>query len=870
MKKLFVLVTCLNLLLSIFIIQGYAETPHETERTPTYTNVQFAGYLDQWGPFTNDGPKEEGPQGIKVDGEGIDEKETDIKIIGGKLEGGYIFSFNSGNLCSGTHGPDNAYCGAIDASSFTLTYKSNRDVYITFKSEWRITPTDTYESNKVLLPSTNGIFQTLTLPLSDFEKPENGKWIYAMEGKYQTTNFNPVITFNVHGITSETEIQFHTFAFNWYAEDMVSNISIHDYKTDYWQNRDVFNFNQGSVTVIRGGISEEIALNDRRIEIKGFDNTKLGQQKLTLRAYNKTIDFYINIHAYEPDNLTKIEAQNIKTDYLVNEDFDYKTGSILAIFSDGNTETIPLDHPNVTISNFNTKEPVAEQTITIHYGGKTTTFTISVRPFTVEGPIHIEGARRLYKVGDTFDWHSGKIVPEKGTIGNLFSPYADIEGFDSSKETEDQIITVHYGGQTTTYTIDIIKDSLPVRYALNQNMKKAQCWKWGGQMHHLEVVDKKAENLLDPAIYIQGDGTHGGGGAIVFTDSDFGSGDTITSDNKTLTGFIGADAMRISYKNTFTPSRASNYAQYAPKFSFRLEYENSSIGTRKDSQSFTLPVTKTNPDDPQDPGYWIRDYIIPLSTFDGTDKTQETAESIDWLYNMKSAFVEDEFNPSIQWRMNGKLLDGDELYFDKIEMLWLEDEPVKSISVSNPQTSYKRGEPFNKAQGELTIYYKDKIQPRKTTLQEVQVTGFDSINGGTEQKITISYAGKSTSFMVEVGDPLVDTPKMYKKVNDSFKICEDMLSGETYQFDVAISGELVKETTDILIIAAGYDENGQIVNLIDQIPITINPGSAKQQIQTQPFIAEDRIIYKFFVIDKNTLTPYLNEVYIKQTINSVI
>ena len=136
----------------------------------------------------------------------------------------------------------------------------------------------------------------------------------------------------------------------------------------------------------------------------------------------------------------------------------------------------------------------------------------------------MKGVRRLYKVGDKFDWHAGEIIPGQGTPGKIFSKYAQISGFDSSAAAEDQVITVTYGGQTTTYTIDIIEEDLPVRYAIQQNMEKTQCWKWGNQMHHFGSVAGAAENGVDSAIYIQGDGTHGGGGAVVFTDGAFGGG----------------------------------------------------------------------------------------------------------------------------------------------------------------------------------------------------------------------------------------------------------------------------------------------------------------------------------------------------------
>ena len=870
MKKILSVLCFLTLLFTSIAV--LAEGEEADDRVPDYTHSQFAGKVGQWGPFknNNDDPGE-GPTYTKVDSEAG--TETDIKIVGGKSEGGYIFSFNDGGMASGTHGPSKEYRGAIDASSITINYKSNRGVKVAFRSEYRLNPTITYDSKEVALPSTNGEFQSYTIPLSDFKRADeskgtNGNWIYAMEGKYVTTNFNPVITFNVRGINNSTEIQFHEFTFNWFQADMVSSATIHDQKINYWQNRDDFDFTQGSITLVRGGESEEIPLNDRRVEIKGYNKTKTGSQKITVTTYNKTITYNVNVKPYLPDNLEKIEVINPKTDYLELEDFAYETGVVKATYDDGTTEEVALNHPNVSVTGFDSSVPAASQNISVTYGGKTVVYSIAINKFEVQDGITLKGVRRLYKVGDKFDWHAGEIIPGQGTPGKIFSKYAQISGFDSSAAAEDQVITVTYGGQTTTYTIDIIEEDLPVRYAIQQNMEKTQCWKWGNQMHHFGSVAGAAENGIDSAIYIQGDGTHGGGGAVVFTDGAFGGGNNTMSDGTVLSGFIGADAMRINYKNTFTPSRASNYPQYTPTFNFKIEYKNSTVGKNKDSGKYKLPVTKDDPNDADEPGYWVHDFIIPLSTFDGTDKTQATAESIDWLYNMKSAFVADNFNPSVQWRLNGKLLDGDELYFDKIEFVWFEDEPVESITVENPKTTYKPGESFNTSTGRLNIKYKGKNEIRVTDLNEVKVTGFDSNAGEKMQTVTLSYAGKTASFDVNFGEPMIADPTMYKKNGETFEPIDTFTIGDTYKYGVTISGDLVKENTDIIICAIAYDQEGQILDRISEIPMTITPETEKQLVETAEFTAEENVAYKFFIIDKNSLTPYLDHAICNQVMTA--
>ncbi len=133
----------------------------------------------------------------------------------------------------GSHGEGNTYLGAIDATEFYVTYKSNCGIRAQFVAEYRVSG-KTYNSKTYTFPSTNGEVITHTVPLSAFaEDNENCGWIYNMRGTY-TTNFEPVIEFKLHGIRDGNNITFEEFGFNWYKEDMVSSLVIEDYKTSYY------------------------------------------------------------------------------------------------------------------------------------------------------------------------------------------------------------------------------------------------------------------------------------------------------------------------------------------------------------------------------------------------------------------------------------------------------------------------------------------------------------------------------------------------------------------------------------------------------------------------------------------------------------
>ncbi|MDD4689164.1 MAG: bacterial Ig-like domain-containing protein [Eubacteriales bacterium] len=818
----------------------------EGERTPTYTYSQYSAKVGQWGPFKNDSSDtREGPIHEKVTGIGGD--ASALHITGGPSEGGYIFSFNDGFI-GGSHGPNKAYSGAIDATEFVVTYKSNCDVKTQFVEEFRIDGYN-YSSNIVTLPSTNGEVVTKTISLSEYAG-ENNIWVYNMLGRYQTTNFNPVVLLKLYNIKNGHDITFEQFSFNWYQEDMVSDATISGYKESYFCNYDKFDYTQGTIAIKRGGSSEvceNISLNDPRVSISGFTNTALNNNlKLTATVLNKKITFYVKVVEYRPGDIISIKVNNPKTNYLIKEAFNFTIGSVTATFLDGRTETVKLNDKNVTITGFDSSSVVENQAINVSYGGLTVTYEVDITDFTVSGGITIEKPKRLYKVGDTFDWHTGTIVPGSGTKGKLFSNYATVTGFDSSSPVEGQVITVSYGGETTTYTIDIIEGNIPIKYKLYQDVSSAQCWKWGSQMYTLGGVTGKAENGKDWAIYIEGDGTHGGGGAIVFA-GDCGAEQVTQDDGTVLDGLIGADALVINYINTFTSTRASNYAQYAPSFNFRAEYQNGQ-GTTVSTNGYKLPVTKTDPSNADDAGYWEHDFVIDLrEIYDTTDKTAGTAESIDWLYNMKSVY-KDGYAPSIQWRFSGKLLSGDILAIDKLYYAWYEDEPVESVEVINAETEYWLGYEFDYS-GTVRINYKNGTS-RITTMDNLDVSGFDSEIPGTKT-ITLKYAGKSVQYDIYVDGCIIPPP--------SFEI----VSYDTTNM-LTIYADAARE--DVVIVCAGYKQVPTLSStaniLVSSALIKTDLNGGENDIDISSFDrSEFPYIYKFMLWDNENNMTELSQPY---------
>ena len=895
MKKIVSMLCFVMLILTSGI--AMAENEEQQDPPPDYSHGLYGAQIGSWGAFTNEGDIENGPKSTKVDGDGEGETETDLRIVGGTEQGGWLFCINDGSvkptLAAGTHGPaDNpkGYTGAVDATSVTFSYKSNRNVSVFFKWDYRIDKSHIapYESTSksVSLPSTNGELVTKTFNLSDFwrcgTKTEDGEsvpdptkntdWLYTMEGRY-SGNYAPAIIMQLTGINKGVEFQLHRVDFNWYNDKMVTKLAVRDYKTDYWVNRDSFDYNQGFVDVYRQNdageevVTESIPFNDIRLWYnKKINTAKISQQTIEIKVYGKTVSYKVNVKEYLPENIESISVVNPQTEYLELENYNFKQGHILATYTDGTSEEVPLNHANVKVEGFDNQTPGENQPITVSYGGLTTTYNIKVNDFNTTGGLTIENPKRLYRVGESFNWHKGTLVPGEGPSANISSRYVEsVEGFDSSAPVEGQEITVTYGNQTVSYTIDVIEDEIPVRYKKTSDLSGIGYWKWGDILT-FDTLDNMAENGVDPACVIASKPGKSMAGAM-FLQGTFGQG-TVTVSNgpdtpaTKLEGLKGADGLRLNYITTKTNG--------SPTFSLLMEYQNKEFsptgGNLSSSKSASLPLTMNE----DGTFYWNHNYIIPISDFDKNNGARENAESMDWLYNdlqTKHDVASNKFVPAMQLRPGGKYAENEYTAIDKLEAVWFETEPVASIEVTGAKTAYRPGNTFDSKTGALTINYKNGTK-RVTDLSEVKVTGFDSNAGEKMQTVTLSYAGKTTSFDVTIGEPMIADPTMYKKNGETFEPIDTFTIGDTYKYGVTISGDLVKENTDIIICAIAYDQEGQILDRISEIPMTITPETEKQLVETAEFTAEENVAYKFFIIDKNSLTPYLDHAICNQVVTA--
>ncbi len=190
--------------------------------------------------------------------------------------------------------------------------------------------------------------------------------------------------------------------------------------------------------------------------VTGFNSfAPVDGQVLTIHVGSKTTSYAINVVAASSATLSRIAITTPATNsYTVGDTLDTSGLVVTGTFSDGSTRIVTPD----SVTGFNSFAPVDGQVLTIHVGSKTTTYTINVVPSSVTlSRITITTpATNSYTVGDTLDT-SGLVVIGTFSDGSIrvVTP-TSVTGFNSAAPVTGQVLTIHAGSKTTTYTINVV------------------------------------------------------------------------------------------------------------------------------------------------------------------------------------------------------------------------------------------------------------------------------------------------------------------------------------------------------------------------------------------------------------------------------
>lgn len=143
-----------------------------------------------------------------------------------------------------------------------------------------------------------------------------------------------------------------------------------------------------------------------------------------------------------------------KIQYIEGEEFSLEGGTVNVTYSNGDTEQVVLTENMLAAKPDMTK--IGEQTVTVNYGGKSTTFTINIRAKQLQDTVLTAPEKTDYYAGEALDLTGGKLllVYDNGTSETIDLTSDMVSGYDSSK-TGEQTVTVSYGGMTETFTVTV-------------------------------------------------------------------------------------------------------------------------------------------------------------------------------------------------------------------------------------------------------------------------------------------------------------------------------------------------------------------------------------------------------------------------------
>ena len=229
-------------------------------------------------------------------------------------------------------------------------------------------------------------------------------------------------------------------------------------QTTYVLGNDL-NLSDGMLTVVIDGEKSEISLTDPGVTVTGYDKNKLGEQTLTVTYGEKTTMLKVNV-------VPRIQVVKEETSYFVGETFNNSKGDVTITYDNGETSSVRMDDPSITVTGFDSTTAADELPLTITYtsGEETYTGEFSVTVYAVETVEFRSPNKKSYENHeDGLDVSGGYIALKNGDFARYIQLTKDmVTGFDLSVATVEnrlepyeQTLTVTYSGVVKTYEIQI-------------------------------------------------------------------------------------------------------------------------------------------------------------------------------------------------------------------------------------------------------------------------------------------------------------------------------------------------------------------------------------------------------------------------------
>ena len=280
----------------------------------------------------------------------------------------------------------NIQCGSL------IGYKEDR--YVVFNENTKKLIKENIDDKNVE-PNLVGIFVSknpnkLIYNLNDTLNLEG----LEVSGIYDNNTINNITNFTIKNFDSSSEgikslkifysnnEEIYTILNIYVVNDeraVISSVSIKEPTKKRYKLNEELDLSGLEVKVFYNDGSSRI-LSDDEYTLSDFDNTKIGNQIITINFEYVKINFSVEV--IKNPELVRIEALSLpkKLEYFVNETLDLQGLIIKAVYDD---ETISIvDLENVEISGFNSNE-ASTNNIEIKYEGKTLNFDVIIKELEI-------------------------------------------------------------------------------------------------------------------------------------------------------------------------------------------------------------------------------------------------------------------------------------------------------------------------------------------------------------------------------------------------------------------------------------------------------------------------------------------------------
>ena len=548
--------------------------------------------------------------------------------------------------------------------------------------------------------------------------------------------------------------------------------------------------NPGEILVTRQiGTPSVVSITESNVKVTGFDsskeNTKLPLTvSYTENGETKTTKYDVSIK----DTVTAVSMKNTpKTEYKYNEALDLINGTISVTKGSGTKDIAITDN---MVSGYDPTK-LGKQTITITYGGKTTSYEVNVKDYVTGISINPNAITGTYndeieKLINDNDISYTVTYAKAGAKSPVALTESMVTGYNKTSLT-DQNSTVTYTDQDTNSYTNGKTFTTNLSVKLENEISKV-------------IITKPTKTE-----YNHGDQIDLTGGKITVTYTDG------TTKEESITSAVITEKDGGSLNMNPTISEYGKDNKVSKTLTLKYTANNGIIGTA------SYPITITNTIQsvaietlPTKVKYNVKETLDTTGGKLKITRATGTTETIDITKEMISGFDSSKENTklplTISYTENG---------VTKTTTFTISvEDPIISMEIkTTPKTEYKYGEPLDLSNGVITIVRPSGPEEKQITKE--MVTGYEPTKIG-EQELTIKYGGQELKYKVNVKDyitGIILTPPTKVK----YEYGEDLdLTGGNIQ-EVMASGVATSPValTDSKVTISGYNPKQEGAQTID-------------------------------------------------------